>query len=179
MKKKVKKSGVGKDVSAEIAKLLFDRTEEWAKVQGLIQVEKSKYSNKAKKFDKIISRGDFGCQEQSVRDLVAAIIGEKLPPKKDKSFNVEFIHGVVVVLLTGTNTAYTINEPILIKDKKGYGILLDGTQPSMPIKVNSERTFRPASIEEIEELMESLLKIDNFDSLLLGMILNQIGGRDE
>ena len=176
MVKKAKKLSTKKDRVEEIASLLFDRTEKWAKSQGLLKEKKSKYSTKAKKFDKLISKGNFGCQEQGVRDLISELIGEKVPPKKNEKFEIEFLHGVVIVPLSGVNSSYEIGEPILIKNIAGGAIRMDGTQPNARVEVKSTNSIRPASIEEIEELMKSLLKIDSFDSLLLGMILDKMGG---
>jgi len=159
----------------EVAQLLFDRTQSWAKDQGLVEEKKSKYSSKAKKFDKIISKSKFGCQEKGVRELIEELIEEKLPPVKNKTTNVEFIHGVVIVPLTGVNSCYALGEPVMIKDTKGCGIMVDGTQPSDAIKVKNEQSIRPATIEEVEILIESLLKIDKFSTLLLGFILDKMG----
>jgi hypothetical protein len=171
---KVQKTETRQFDLSNISKLLFERTQEWAKEQGLLQEKKDKYSTKVKTLDSIINKGKFGCQEEHVRKIVAEIIGEKLPPAKDKEFKLEFLHGVVVVPLTGNNY-YPVGEPVLVKDKKGYGIGLDGLQPVERLTETSEKSIRPATIEEIEVLVESLLKIDDFAILLLGFILNNVG----
>ena len=174
-KTKVIKSKEKQNDIQKIAQLLFDRTQTWAKDQGLLEEKKSKYSSKAKKFDKIISKSNFGCQEQGVRELIEELIEEKIPPLKNKKSDIEFMHGTVIVPLTGNEAGYTLGEPVMIKNTKGQGIMLDGRQPSGSIRFNNEKSIRPATIEEIEVLVESLLEIDNFSILLLGFILDKVG----
>lgn len=177
MVKKAKKVVAKKNKTEEIAELLFERTQKWAKTQGLLKEGKSKYTTKGKKYDKLITNIDIcnAKQEQAIRDLVSNLIDEKIPPVKNKSFKIEFKHGVVIVPLTGTNNSFELGEPILIKDALGGAIKMDGEQPKASIKATNVKDIRPATLEEIEELMKELLKIDNFDSLLLGMILNKMG----
>lgn len=173
--KKVKKD---KSEIEKISELLYERTQKWAKAQGLIVEKKSKYSNEAKKLDKLITAMDIcnKSQENAIRKLVAEIVKEKIPSVKKNDSKIRFIHGVVVVPLIGdTFNYYTVGEPVLIKNQQGHGIKLDGEQPNEEVTSSSTKAFRPAIQEEIEVLVESLLKIDDFSTLFLGFILDKMG----
>jgi hypothetical protein len=174
-KTKIKKVNAKSD-EQQIAELIFERTQKWARDQGLLKEEKKKYSKLAKECDKIISSAKFGCKEGAVRNLVTIITGDKLPPVTNKDKKIEFLHGVVVVPLTGNILEYyPVGEPVMIKDGAGRGIKLNGEQPDEKMYATNSKSIRPATLEEIEILIESLLKIDNFSTLLLGFILNKMG----
>ena len=172
--KKKKEKNSDTDIK-NISKLLYDRTQAWAKSQGLLEDKKQKYSTKVKKFDSIISSGNFGCQEKYVREIVSELIGEKLPPMKNSEFNIDFKLGVVIVPLMGVHSSYTIGDPLLITDVAGFGTHLDGNQPCNKLNPSSKKSIRPATIEEIEVLVETILQKDEFVIKILGFIFRSIG----
>jgi hypothetical protein len=63
----------------EFSEMLHERTMKWFVENDLLDSKKAKkYSQKAKEFDKIISKASFGCQETAVRQLIEKLIDEKL-----------------------------------------------------------------------------------------------------
>jgi hypothetical protein len=148
----------------ELSRLLFNRTETWAKDQGLLTDScNSTYSEKAKKYDKII-KGNFGCYEDKVRELVEELIDEKLPRETEAFF---YISGIVLVPLSDMcNHKYTIGEPVLrigVNDTKFK--LLDGSTKTSAFPTTKNKfmeSTRIATLEEIEFFVEKFMESKTF-----------------
>ncbi len=148
----------------ELSQLLFNRTEAWAKDQGLLLDScASTYSEKAKKYDKII-KGNFGCYDNKVREIVEELIGEKLP---GETGIVNYISGIVLVPLSDPgNHKYTIGEPVLrIGATETKFKLLDGSTKTTGFpatQINFMKSTRIATLEEIEFFVEKLMENKTF-----------------
>ena len=148
----------------ELSRLLFNRTEAWAKDQGVITDNcNSTYSEKAKKYDKII-KGNFGCYDNKVREIVEELIGEKLPGETG-TFN--YVPGIVLVPLSDSgNHKYTIGEPVLrIGASETKFKLLDGSTKTAgfpAVKSKFMESTRIATLEEIEFFVEKLMENKTF-----------------
>lgn len=160
-----------------IAKLIYERTQEWAKEEGVIKPEQAKFSSKAKKFDKIISNSNFGCQENSVRKLIEELIGEKLPACKQQGDFVKVKEGIALKFIKNSpSSSVDIDEPFLV-EKKGSSSSIHVIQKDGKCVVDRLRSvdIRSATLEEVEFLLEELSKESQFFSFLLAYALSGVG----
>lgn len=155
----------------QLSEILFQRTQDWAEKEGLLKKKgtKSKYSPKALKFAEICNKANFGCQDQYVRDIVSELLGEQIPSKKVDKTSVNFILGIVVVPLSGANQG----EPVLICQANGSGYAHTGSSPTVS---NLTSLLRIATLVEIEYLMGILSERKEFESQVLQLILEKLGG---
>lgn len=162
------------EFSKKLASMLFKRTQEWAEKEGLLKKKdtKSKYSPKAQKLAEICNKAGFGCQDQFVRDILEILSDEKIPSKKQDKTHVAYIHGVVIVPLTSNVSGAIIGEPVLITVATGDGIPRTGKSVLCPIEI---RLIRPATLVEIEYLIEELSQKKEFETQVLQLILAKLG----
>lgn len=177
MSPKKAEAPVKKTRESELAAIIFKRTQEWADKNGLgVLKDKAKYSDKAKKYDAIISRWNFGCQEGGVREIVEELLGEKLPPAKKKDAALVYEVGIAVVPMSDPNGhSYETGAPHLVITQSGVCLPSTGVKGSKSLPTNSKTAVRPANLEEIEWLMEQLLGVDEFKTMALGFLLDNFG----
>jgi len=175
-KKKEKPEKTQKTVIKELAQLLSDRTQKWFEDNDLIDSKKkSKYSKRAKEFDKIISSGNFGCQEKYVRKLIEKLIDEKIPESKDEE--IALIPGLVLIPTSASNGhGYELEEPIIfVGDRGTYKFLrkngFTDTKKLPNVKKQFSIAVRAADIDEIEDMLQNLSKKNEFATQLLSFVL--------
>jgi len=171
-----------------MAELLYKRTVEWGaeyelypKGEKIKKIKKkSKYSDKAIKLDKLIANAGFDCREPHVRKIISEVINEKLPESKSKINNITYKHGIVLVPLSDpVGNEFELGKPRLVKDEKGRTVSMKGEQSSNYFSNTHITSIRIANKIEIEELLKSLIEIDDFGLLMSGFFLANLnpGGK--
>lgn len=165
-KKTTKQTEVKKEAilnKKALVDFLYDRAVKWGEKYDIFpkttEIAKRKYSEKAKKASEIIDKGNFGCQHDAVRSLVAEIIDESLPPsKKENAKNIEYELKLVLFILSDPKSEkLPVGEVVLVKNfgsACGAFITMKGKESTIS---NSSRTsIRIPSKNEIEDFIDNL-----------------------
>lgn len=161
----------------KFVELVYNRSIDWGKKYDLYpkgeKAPKEKYSDKAKKFDSILSKANFGCQEPHVRALIEELLGEELPQSKKKpEFVLEFSFGTVVVVLSDPQgKGLPVGEPVLIKNNKGEIITKEGSHLVLPAQ--SPKALRLPTISEVEDILESIMNRSDSAMLMAAYFLQK------
>ena len=156
--------------TAKLAQIIYDETVTWGKGLGLYpkghKKSKENYTDVALKLDKIINKGNFGCQEPYVRDILEVVLDTKLPPaKKDKdSGNIEYKFGTVLVPLSDPNgKGLPIGEAVLLRNNVGAIVNLEegASDILLPKSKKYLKAIRLATLNEIEDLLEKFIENTN------------------
>lgn len=189
MKTKAKPERIATSIEKEVilnnaAHIIYEKTCKWAEKYGLIQrdnkpKETLRYSETAKQIAKILDNHSFSGHDQAIRDLMEAVINEEIPKsKKETTVTINYDLGIVVVPLSNPNShAYPIGEPVLITKSEGAGITSDSACCiSTKLPTNSKTAIRPATRNEIQDLLENLIKINetNFNTIMAAFFLGNI-----
>lgn len=189
MKTKAKPERIAASIEKEVilnnaAHIIYEKTCKWAEKYGLIQrdnkpKETSRYSETAKKIAKILDNHSFNGHDQAIRDIMEAVINEEIPKsKKETTVTINYDLGIVVVPLSNPNShAYPIGEPVLITKAEGIGISTGmDTNASSKLPNNSKTAIRPATRNEIQQLLEDLLKKTgtDFNTIMAAFFLGNI-----
>lgn len=168
----------------KITEILYNRTCAWGTKNGLTQKdsvkksEKQKYSDKAVKIATILNNHDFSTHSAAVKELFEVILNEKLPSlKKEKAFIV-YESGVVVVPLSDPNRHnYPLGQPILVTKGTGFGIGAQDKSGAGTLPNDSLTAIRPATLNEIESLLEAFMeskKDNSFNTIMASFFLDEI-----
>jgi hypothetical protein len=163
-------------ITQQFAKKVYERTCAWADKNGLSGKKDDGYCAEAMEWDKLIRRWNFGCQEGGVREIIEKMRSISLPTVKKDGASVDYEIGVAVVPLTDPNShKYDLGEPVLICSKVGHGIRHSGVRGTNQLPNNSKTAIRPATLDEIEYLLDNLAAVDGFGTMALGFILENFG----
>ena len=166
-----------------LTNVLYEKTNTWGNKYGLYkknsqESESTKYSKKALQLAKAIDGHSWGGHDAYVREAFEIAIDEKLPPsKKEKTVAITYELGVVVVPLSDPNGHnYTIGEPILITKSDGRGATAIDNCAGKALPNNSLTAIRPATKNEIQQLLEDMLKNKDksFNTVMASFFLENI-----
>lgn len=189
MKTKSKPERIAPSIEKEVilnnlAHIIYQRTFAWGEKYSLVKredklKENTRYSETARKIAKILDTHSFSGHDQAVRDLMEAVINEEIPKsKKELTVAITYDLGIIVVPLTNPNGhLYPIGEPVLITKPEGIGITSEANlNVSSKLPNNSKTAIRPATRNEVQQLLEDLLKKTgtDFNTLMAAFFLGNI-----
>jgi len=166
-----------------LTEFLFEKTQTWAKKNGFNKKEEKqdyKCSVKATEVSRILDKHSFSGHDSAVRELMEAIIEEKLPSAKKEVLvlarPIEYEVGIIIVPLSDPNShGYPIGEPLLLITKEGSGFNAKGTPRTTMLPHDSLTAIRPATKNEIQQFFEDVdnSKDKNLRLILAALFLNK------
>lgn len=166
-----------------LTSVIYERTCTWGEKYGLHQKnadksQSTKYSEKAVKLAKLIDGHGWGGHDPYLREAFEVAIGEKLPPsKKEKTTAITYDIGIVVIPLSDPNGhRYPLGEPVLITTSDGRGSHGSEVAIGAALPNNSLTAVRPATKNEIQQLLEDMLKNKDksFNTVMASFFLTNI-----
>lgn len=141
---------------------LYDRTVAWGEMHGVlpegVKSKKVDLSKKAKIVSKILDEMDLGCKEKHTRNLMSALLEEKLPVKDEHKPPMHFHGGIV--LIPKSRAALTSNAdigiPYLITNTRGSAIsIVDGERVDTEFITSAvDDHIELATVSDIKHLLD-------------------------